>query len=138
MTHLSPPTSCPYCGSSVSLVENKAIYGANFGNWPWAYRCDRDGCDSYVGTHPHTKIPLGTMANKETREARKAAHAAFDPLWKGTHWTRSKAYHWLSQKLQIKVRDCHIAMFDVETCKRVVALSDKKRNVRFAEREVSR
>lgn len=35
---------------------------------------------------------------------------------------RAQAYKWLASSLGIEPKNCHIGMFDVETCKKVVAL----------------
>ena len=70
---LPVPDSCPYCGDQVEIKENKVIFGRNTGEWPWIYQCADDNCDAYVGMHPFTHIPLGTLADQETRERRKAA-----------------------------------------------------------------
>ena len=118
---LPAPTECPCCGSTVELVNNSEIYGRSYGEWPWAYKCVNDDCDSYVGLHPFTGIPLGTLANSETREARKAAKSAFNPLWQKGGMSRSTAYAWLADKLGIaNANTCHIGWFDVENCIRVV------------------
>lgn len=50
-----------------------------------------------------------------------AAHAAFDPIWKSGQKKRGSAYAWLCDRLGIDKKDCHIGMFDVDMCKRVVA-----------------
>jgi hypothetical protein len=122
---LPAPTTCPNCGRLVELVGNEKIYGKPYGEWPWAYRCTDDHCDSYVGLHPFTAIPLGTLANKPTRAARKAAKAAFNPLWQGVGtapaaMTRTEAYAWLSQELGIEPTRCHIGMFEVAQCRAVL------------------
>lgn len=119
---LPAPTICPNCSSAVELVSNRVIYGREFGEWPWAYRCVDDVCDSHVGLHPFTGIPLGTLANAATRAARMRAKAAFNPLWHdGGQLTRSAAYAWLARQLGIvDVTTCHIGWFDIATCDRVV------------------
>ncbi len=107
------------CGSAVEIVGNEKLYGRPYGKWPWAYRCT--GCGAYVGMHPFTDIPLGTLADSPTREARKRAKAAFNPIWQGGSMTRNEAYAWLAGQLGIaKVGECHIGWFDVATCDRVV------------------
>lgn len=69
------------------------------------------------------------MANKATRAARTAAHAAFDPLWRyklqcnprmRRNRARSAAYAWLARELGIPVERCHISLFGVPQCMRVV------------------
>lgn len=118
---LPAPSTCPNCGSSVVLVNNEEIYGSSYGEWPWAYRCADLKCNSYVGLHPFTNIPLGTLADAPTREARKRAKAVFNPLWQGRRMSRKEAYAWLAKALGIKnVGDCHIGWFGIEMCERVV------------------
>lgn len=116
---------CPYCGDVVHMVKGDVIYPhrpdlfhKNF------YRCEP--CGAHVGCHPGTTKPLGRLANAELRKAKSAAHAAFDPLWKQGLMSRTKAYKWLSDALQIKPQDCHIGMMDVADCRRVV---DAARNL---------
>jgi hypothetical protein len=119
---LPPPAACPHCGSPVEIVRNSVIYGRAYGEWPWAFRCTDDVCDSYVGMHPFTGIPLGTLANAEIRAARKRAKNVFNPLWQdGGQFTRSDAYAWLARQLGItNIEECHIGWFDVAMCDRVV------------------
>lgn len=45
----------------------------------------------------------------DTHDARKTAHAAFDPLWKSGRMTRSEAYRKLRRALRISERSCHMA-----------------------------
>lgn len=79
-------------------------------------------CDSYVGLHQGTLKPKGTLADAPTREARKKAHAAFDPLWrwfrKDDAVRRNERYAWLAKKLG--VAEAHIGEADVETCQKIV------------------
>lgn len=117
------PAECPYFKGEVTLVDNKTIYGRQFGKWPFAYMCSTPGCDSYVGIHPKTDIPLGTIANKATRAARKQAKAMFAPLWEVGTMTKDEAYAWLAEQLGIAdVNHCHVGWFDIETCNRVVKI----------------
>jgi hypothetical protein len=55
--------------------------------------------------------------------ARKAAHAAFDPIWMEGDMSRRKAYAWLAQSLGLSVEETHIGVFNVETCQRVITLA---------------
>jgi hypothetical protein len=116
---LPVPDTCPHCGAEVWIGSNAKIYGREFGEWPWALMCT--GCDSYVGLHPFTGIPLGTLATPEIRRARKAAKAKFNPLWQGGPLTRTEAYAWLAGALSVPVEQCHIGWFDVGQCAAVVA-----------------
>lgn len=116
---LPVPTVCRHCSGKVALVENNVIYGRNFGEWPWAYRCE--GCEAYVGLHPFTAIPLGTLATPEIREARKQAKHIFTASWTRQKMTRTQAYAWLAGQLGIAdVESCHIGWFDVEQCEAVI------------------
>lgn len=127
---LPVPTICPNCGCAVRLVGNEAIYGRPFGDWPWAYKCDDEKCHSYVGLHPFTNIPLGTLADAVTREARKSAKAAFNPLWQSRRMTRKQAYAWLARALRIEdVNTCHIGWFGVEQCRAVEAAIKTRRKM---------
>lgn len=119
---LPAPTSCHLCAGKVELVPNSEIYnGQAYGEWPWAFLCRQ--CGAYVGLHPFTGIPLGTLANKPMRAARQAAKAAFNPLWeRGGPMSRTEAYAWLARQLRIAdVEDCHIGYFTVEQCRAVLA-----------------
>ena len=118
---LPAPAVCPHCSAAVGLVNNSEIYGRSYGEWPWAYSCTE--CDAYVGLHPWTAIPLGTLADADTRAARKAAKDAFNPLWQRGPMSRTEAYVWLAAQLGIPdVNDCHVGWFDIETCTRVIAV----------------
>ncbi len=116
---LTIPT-CIECGSRAEIVGGSRIYPHR----PDLYQkkfwlC---GCGAYVGCHPGTREPLGSPAGPETRRARSAAHAAFDPLWRSGQMRRKAAYAWLSQALGVERNDCHIGMMDQDTAKRVVQL----------------
>lgn len=120
---LPVPTICPHCGNKVELVSNSKIYRREYGEWPFAYKCISAPCDSYVGIHPKTDIPLGTLANKPMRDARKAAKAAFSPLWEKQGMERSAAYAWLAEKMGIAdINHCHVGWFDIEQCNKVIEI----------------
>lgn len=111
---------CPHCGSPCVIRDSAVIYGKSYGK---ALICSRfPQCDSYVGCHKESGVPLGTPANTALRAARMDAHAAFDPIWKKGNVRRKAAYAWLATKLGIDVDHCHIAMMDLETCRRVVEI----------------
>lgn len=117
------PTICPNCGAAVVLVNNSVIYGQELGKWPFAYRCITKKCDSYVGIHPKTDIPLGMLANRATRAARRAAKEAFMPMWEQQGIKKTAAYRWLGEKMGIaNVDHVHIGWFSIEQCKRVIEI----------------
>ncbi len=123
---------CPYCGSETEFIDSSFIYGKSYG---MIYICV--SCNAYVGVHKGTNKSLGRLANKELREAKKEAHFYFDQIAKtkliNKIWkeyvegvsNRNKAYLWLSKQLNIEVKDCHIGMFDVDQCKRVIEICKK-------------
>lgn len=109
------PSVCNCCGcSGVELVENSEIYnGRHYGEWPYAYLCRN--CGAYVGLHPGTDIPLGTLADKPLRDDRQKGKAVFNQLWRD-HMTRNQAYAWLAEAMRIAPEECHFGLFDSEQC----------------------
>jgi hypothetical protein len=124
----SPPT-CPYCGKPASLVGGAAIYPMRrdlYGKDFWLCR----PCSAYVGCHPGTTTALGRLANAELRQAKMAAHRAFDPTWKDGNMRRKQAYAWLAGELGIGVNACHVGEFDIDVCNRVVTICNKQPTAR--------
>lgn len=121
---------CPYCQSPVQLLltSNELYHGHDYGpawvcsSWP--------ACDAYVGCHSGTTMPLGRLANKELRIAKKEAHAAFDRLWKSKMErdgctkmeARNAGYEWLCKQLEMPRSQCHIGMMNLEQCKQVTKI----------------
>lgn len=116
---------CDYCGNEAEKATGGDIYPG---------RDDLSGrrlwvcypCDARVGCHRGTWEPLGTMANAELRRARQNAHSKFDLLWKREFMTRSQAYRWLADHMDLHIDDTHIGRFDLEQCIEVVRASSKK------------
>jgi hypothetical protein len=132
---------CPYCGEdTVYLKSSEEVYRKDYGP---IYACRP--CRAWVGCHKggSGRRSLGRVADKELRDAKVAAHSAFDVLWKkkvqkeikkdrsrssGLRYlklraqTRTEAYQWLSEAMGLPVQHTHIGMFDVEQCRRVVEL----------------
>lgn len=114
-------TVCPYCNNPAEIVQGdkiyphrKDLYSKNF------YLCAP--CGAYVGCHGRTTQPLGRLADRALRSAKSAAHRAFDPIWKSGELNRGQAYKWLAERMELPSERCHIGMFDVSQCKRVVEL----------------
>ena len=120
---------CDYCGQpAVFLSNSTVVYHKNYGP---LWRCEP--CDAYVTCHPGTTVPLGKLANRELRYARRMAHAAFDVKWRDApkhkrSAARHNAYAWLAAKLKMRVADTHIGLFNIEQCMDVVrlCLNDRK------------
>jgi len=104
---------CGECGSTMALKESR--YGKFWG-------CTRyPVCKGTHGAHPDGR-PLGTPANKETKEARIKAHAAFDTLWKSGEMIRTAAYQWMCKAMELSKDEAHIGKFSKEQCVRLCAL----------------
>jgi hypothetical protein len=124
---LKPPI-CPYCKQDSKLVKGDTIYphqkdlhAKSF------YLCAP--CNAWVGCHPSSIAPLGILADKDLRRARRTAHLALDPLWRNDttrRQARARTYNWLSRQLCIPLSECHIGMFDLERCSRTVQLCEAK------------
>jgi hypothetical protein len=112
---------CPYCNNSTNRIKGLEIYGKNT---PWS---DLDfmlcrPCWAYAGVHRESGIALGSVANSTLRNKRKAAHQVFDRLYKEAHLTRSQAYTWLANQLNLDRKLTHIGMFGEESCDLVIEL----------------
>jgi hypothetical protein len=108
---------CPYCNNEAPWVENKEMYGRNYGKSYMCYYCKP--CEAYVGCHNNTRRPLGTMANRELRQWRRQVHDAIDPLWKSKSISRGYMYHLISEALGYQY---HTGESDIETCKKILSL----------------
>lgn len=116
---------CPYCNKEARLVTGDVIYPHREDLYEkYFYLCS--DCYAYVGCHPETEKPLGRLADAELRKTKMFAHKFFDAIWKSGKMRRKEAYNWLADKLKIKVENCHIGMFDVETCKRVIEICNEQ------------
>lgn len=128
----STAIECPYCHRPAILVDSAEVYHGTSYGLIWLCR----KCDAYVGTHKGTEEPLGRLANKELRDWKIKAHAAFDPLWQAKlrkrraergpeykqAYARGSGYKWLAVQMGISAQQCHLGMFDVEQCKRVIEI----------------
>ncbi len=107
---------CPYCDQPAEWVENKEIYGKNYGKSVMVWLCRP--CDAYVGCHNNTKKPLGIMADIELRTWKNKAHHIFDKQWKGRKRKfRVMAYKRLDEHFGFEV---HIGESDVKMCKKII------------------
>lgn len=109
---------CQYCKGEVALFGDSSFlyHGKNYG--PVWVCTNYPQCNSYVGCHPGTITPLGSVANKELRLLRKQCHKEFDKMWKFQGYSRIRAYEILSQMMHIK--EPHIGEFDIEQCQQLL------------------
>lgn len=114
---------CPYCGGDVAKVNGQVIYPHRRDLYHKVfYQCRP--CDAYVGCHGDTDKPMGRLANRELRSCKLAAHNVFDKLWRDGGMTRSAAYAWLANSMELTSKECHIGMFDVDQCRKVVSMCE--------------
>lgn len=115
---------CPYCNNNANLVTGEEVYPHRndlYDKYFWLCK----NCNAYVGCHPGSTNPLGRLANAELRKFKSAVHRVFDPIWKSKKKKRKEAYKWLSEKLNITFSECHIGMFDVDTCKKAIKVCNE-------------
>lgn len=106
---------CPTCGEKP--VQTMTRFGPRMdccGLWAW-------------GSHP--------LADRETHEARKAAHAAFDPIWQFGIASRGHAYKLLAEAMGLSRDDCHMKLMTADQARRVPAIAASIRADLAAERE---
>lgn len=90
---------CPVCGRPANqTITQYGVRHDHCGLWSW-------------GGKP--------LVDEATHNARKVAHAAFDPVWKGGLLSRRDAYRQLAVALGIPVKECHISLMDEERARRV-------------------
>lgn len=83
---------CPICGSQAVVAASQyGIRNSCCGLWSWG------------------EAPL---VDADTHIARKAAHSAFDELWKRHGMTRKQAYLYLAEELAIDPDICHIKLMN--------------------------
>ena len=87
-----------------------------------------------LGVHQGTDKALGRLSNASLRQAKKNAHDYFDQIARTSKinsiWqrylpqtsNREKAYIWLSLQLKIPRDKCHIGMFDIADCQKVIQI----------------
>ena len=117
---------CPYCGSHSGLRSADGIYRCN-DKKTMLYVCSKyPVCDSYVRVHPGTKIPVGTMANRDLRALRNEAHRNFDQLHKQGLMSKEDAYLWLASILAAPLGQAHIGYLGEYYCRQVIEASKQQ------------
>ncbi len=66
------------------------------------------------------------MGDQRLRDAKHAAHAAFDLLWGTGRMRRGDAYRWLQTGMGLEADKCHILHFTEAGCAEVVRLATAK------------
>lgn len=123
IVHRMPrPVRCDECGSPCVELQSKKLMGMHIkGPWDLIWHCG--SCLAFVGCHQGTDVPMGLMANRDTRHARYMAHETLDPLWRGKRAIaeRAEVYAWIAAFLGIAPEVAHISMLNEEQCNRLIA-----------------
>ena len=113
---------CPYCGREAANVGGRLLYPYRHDLYEKRFwHCKK--CQAWVGCHAGGVKPLGRLANAALRVAKQRAHAALDPLWKSGRMDRREAYGKLASRMKLSGAECHIGMFDIADCERVVSIA---------------
>jgi hypothetical protein len=66
----------------------------------------------------------GWTAERGSRLAslRMQVHHFLDARWKYGSEGRSASYRWLAQKMGLRLKDCHVKMFDESTCEKALGI----------------
>lgn len=125
---------CRYCGGVIRLVPASSIYGESAERLgmkeEWLYQCQN--CNARVGCHKGTKRPLGNVANEVLRLKRMETHQVFDSFWRAKRMSRTKAYRWLSEQMELPESKAHIGGFEMEQCQRLIELCRKEQKTEAA------
>lgn len=125
---------CRYCGGVIRLVPASSIYGESAQRLgmkeEWLYQCQN--CNARVGCHKGTKRPLGNVANEVLRLKRMETHQVFDSFWRAKRMSRTKAYRWLSEQMELPESKAHIGGFEMEQCQRLIELCRKEQKTEAA------
>ncbi|MCE9968436.1 zinc-finger-containing protein [Aeromonas taiwanensis] len=113
------PKDCRYCGAPLELVRKQVVYPAALAK-AMIYRCNRDACDSYVSCREGTDIAIGSVANRETRLARREAHASINTLIDSGRMNKHEAYAWMQHLLSLPYTRRGIGWLDEHECKVVI------------------
>jgi len=108
--------NCPNCGKEATYAPNEQYYGKRYGRSYMCYFCKP--CDTYVGVHNNTLVPLGTMANKELRQVRIKTHALLDEIWKSGRMSRGHVYGKLGTHFG---KTIHVGEADLKQCEEIIA-----------------
>jgi len=116
---------CPYCNGLAHLKHSSEVYQGN--DFGLIYLCDNypEACDAYVGVHQGDYLPLGQLSNTQLRNLRRSVHRLIDPLWQERAYSRNVVYGFLADIMDLPLLECHVAMFDDDACKKVLAMRPK-------------
>lgn len=130
--------NCGECGSPMKLRRSKEFTYPETGLPRLYYSCSRfPQCRGTVRANADGS-PIGTPANRETKDARSAAYLALEDFRRGRGWNRSGTLSWLSKRLRIERGGCQVSNFDLPTCKKVLSIVEaaKERQAKAKQKDV--
>ena len=111
---------CPYCGAAMTLHPASYVYGSGEDDRQ-LYVCNHyPQCNTYVGTHPGTTLPMGIPANGDLRNLRIRTHRTFDRIWQSGIMTRDQAYRWFADSFSLRLQDAHIGLCSEYQCNELI------------------
>lgn len=117
---------CQYCGAPAKKVPDSVVHGDK-ARGVSLYVCTKyPKCNSYVGVHANSGVPLGSLANPRLRYKRRLAHQVFDTLWQSGYMDRDAAYNWMRDVLGLSVGQAHIGRLSEKRCDALIAECEKK------------
>ena len=122
------PVYCPYCNREAERISNEFLYGKVYGNG-MAWDCRH--CDAFTGCSDDGR-PIGALANKELRMARKKARAHVESFVTGQvdeKSVRNMVYASLTRYLGISRQVCAIGRFNLDMCQRTMDFDPDRFNI---------
>lgn len=116
------PEICRYCGGVIRCIPARKVYGKATNRLKmqgqWLYQCQN--YNARVGCHRDSKRPLGNVANEVLRLKRVETHQVFDAFWQRQGMTRTAAYKWLAERMELPEERAHIGGFEMDQCRKLV------------------
>lgn len=109
--------TCPFCGNKVLLEKSSKIYRDEKLTGE-TYICSAfPECNSSVGTHPGSVVPLGCMANGVLKRQRMRVHHMIEAVM-SQGVKKNEIYKILSKEMNASRGTTHVGMFDSSMCGR--------------------
>ena len=119
--------TCPYCHSPALLRPASVVHGDRTSDPNGKlYVCARyPACDSYVGAHRGSLLPMGTLANKALRRKRMEAHTALQRVVASGIMTKKQMYRCIQAEFGLPAEEAHIGKFSELRCQQVIDLCSR-------------
>lgn len=115
--------TCPYCGRPGMTTTAGDLELRNIPPHRLIFHCsDFPACDSFVLCSENGR-PLGTIANRPLRKARKETHVWLDMLWDTKRLDRGTVYRMLAESMSLPIEKTHVGLFDLGQCEHASAFA---------------